>query len=158
MALSVGAQAPDFVLKSKTDSGLSDVRLSDQKGKKNVVLLFFPAAFTSVCEQELCEISGGFSQYSGLDAVVYGISVDSPFAQEAWAKQAGITIPLLSDYDHKTVRAYDVELPDLLGLGPGSKRAVFVIDKQGVIRYSEATPTPHDLPDFEKVREALRNC
>ena len=87
MPISVGTSAPDFTLKSKAADGLKDVKLSDNFGKKNTVLLFFPLAFTGVCTQELCDITAGLSQYAALNADVIGISVDSPFAQEAWAKQ-----------------------------------------------------------------------
>jgi glutaredoxin-dependent peroxiredoxin len=156
MALAIGAQAPDFTLKTKTEDGLVDVTLSSAHGSKNTVLLFFPAAFTGVCTQEMCDVSGGLSAYADLDANVYGISPDSPFALEAWAKASGITITLLSDYQKEVVKAYDVVLPDLVGLGMGSQRAAFVIDKQGVIRYSEATPTPLELPDFAKIHETLK--
>jgi len=87
MPIKVGSKAPDFTLKSKAASGLVDVKLSDNFGKKNTVLLFFPAAFTGVCTQEMCEISAGLGQYGRLNAAVIGISIDTPFAQEAWAKQ-----------------------------------------------------------------------
>ena len=87
MALAVGTKAPDFTLKSKQASGLVDVKLSNNFGKKNTVLLFFPAAFTSVCTTEMCDITSGISQYSGLGADVIAICVDTPFAQEAWAQK-----------------------------------------------------------------------
>src|SRR5437762_12948619 len=86
MPLSVGAKAPDFSLKSKQASGLVEVKLSRNFGKKNTLLLFFPLAFTSVCTQEMCDITQGINAYSDLNADVIGISVDSPFAQEAWAR------------------------------------------------------------------------
>src|ERR1700690_879678 len=116
MAIPVGSKAPDFTLKSKQASGLVDVKLSNNFGKKQTVLLFFPAAFTGVCTQEMCDISAGLGQYDGLDAEVYGISVDSPFAQEAWAKQSGIKVTLLSDLNKTVTRAYDVVLPNLAGI------------------------------------------
>jgi peroxiredoxin len=155
MALSVGSKAPDFTLKSKTAEGLQDIKLSDRLGKKNVVLLFFPAAFTGVCTSELCDISGGIKEYEGLNADVIGISVDSPFAQEAWAQKEKISIPLASDYDKKTIRDYDVVIESLAGIGAAAQRAAFVIDKSGVVQYSEGTPTPKDLPNFEAVKAAL---
>src|ERR1043165_5756722 len=102
MAISVGSKAPDFTLKSKQASGLVDISLSNNLGKKNTLLLFFPAAFTGVCTKELCDISAGLNSYSGLNADVVGISVDTPFAQEAWAQKEKITIPLASDL-HKGV-------------------------------------------------------
>lgn len=151
MALGTSVKAPDFCLKSKTADGLVDVKLSDVLKSGPVVLLFFPAAFTGVCTQEMCDMSGGLGAYKDLQATVFGISCDSAFAQEAWAKANGITVQLLSDYQHKVTEAYDVVLPDLVGLGPASARAAFVIDQQGVIRYSEQTPTPLDVPDFDEI-------
>lgn len=155
MAIAVGAKAPDFNLKSKSASGLSDVKLSDNFGKKNTVVLFFPLAFTGVCTQEMCDISAGLSQYSNLNADVIGVSVDSPFAQEAWAQKEKITIKLASDLNKKTAEAYGVLLPDLIGLGAVSARAAFVVDKSGVVKYSEQTPTPKDLPNFGAIKDVL---
>src|SRR5690349_2781803 len=155
MALSVGTKAPDFTLKSKQASGLVDVKLSNNFGKKNTVLLFFPAAFTSVCTKEMCDLSAGFSGYSGLNAEVVAISVDTPFSQEAWAQKEKITIPLASDLNKEVTKKYDVLFPMLAGVGDTAARAAFVIDKQGVIQYSEQTATPKDLPNFDKVKETL---
>ena len=155
MALPSGTQAPDFTLKTITANGPADYSLSSNRGNKPVVVLFFPLAFTGVCTQELCDVSAGLSNYEALNAEVVGISVDSPFAQDAWAKKEGIKIPLLSDLNKETARAYGVLLPDLLGFGSTAARAAFVIDKDGVIRHSEQTPTPKDLPDFNKISEVL---
>lgn len=155
MAISVGTKAPDFTLKSKQPSGLVDVKLSDNFGKKNTVLLFFPAAFTSVCTKELCDITAGLNSYSGLNASVVGISVDTPFAQEAWAQKEKINIPLVSDLNKEVIRKYEVVFPMLAGIGDTAARAAFVIDKQGTVQYSEQTPTPKDLPDFDKVKATL---
>ena len=156
MPLPVGTKAPDFTLKTKTADGLKDVKLSDNFSRKQTVLLFFPAAFTGVCTQEMCDISGGLGQYSGLDAEVYGISVDSPFAQEAWAKQNAIMVTLLSDLNKTVTKAYGVLFPNLLGMYESAARAAFVIGKDGVITYAEQTPTPKDLPDFAAVQAALK--
>ena len=155
MALSVGAKAPDFTLKSKQASGLVDVKLGNNFGKKNTVLLFFPLAFTGVCTQEMCDITAGLNGYSGLNAEVIAVSVDSPFAQEAWAQKEKIGITLASDLNKATTKAYDVLFPMLAGVGDTSARAAFVIDKSGVIQYSEQTPTPKDLPNFSAVKETL---
>jgi glutaredoxin-dependent peroxiredoxin len=155
MAISIGTKAPDFNLKSKQASGLVDIRLSNNFGKKNTVLLFFPLAFTSVCTAELCDVSQGINAYTGLNADVIGISVDSPFAQEAWGQKERITIPLASDLNKETARAYGTLLPDLIGLGSVSARAAFVVDKHGVVQYSEQTPTPKDLPNFEAIKATL---
>lgn len=155
MALAVGSKAPDFTLKTKTAEGLKDIKLSDHLGKEQVVLLFFPLAYTGVCTQEMCDISNGLSGYASLGAAVYGISVDSPFTHEAWAKANKITVTLLSDLNKTTTKAYDVVFPNLAGVGDTSARAAFVIGKDGVIKYAEQTPTPKDLPSFEKVKAAL---
>jgi glutaredoxin-dependent peroxiredoxin len=155
MALAVGTNAPDFTLKTKTADGLKDIKLSDHFGKGPVVLLFFPLAFTGVCTQEMCDVSGGISAYAELGATVYGISVDSPFAQEAWAKANKISVPLLSDLNKTVTKAYDVVFPNLAGVGDTAARAAFVIGKDGVIKYSEQTPTPKDLPSFDKTKAAL---
>ena len=155
MAIPVGSKAPDFTLKSKQASGLVDVKLSNNFGKKNTVVLFFPLAFTGVCTQEMCDITAGLSQYSGMNANVIGVSVDSPFAQEAWATKEKIGITLASDLNKKTAEAYGVLLPDLIGLGAVSARAAFVIDKNGVIQYSEQTPSPKELPNFNAIKETL---
>jgi peroxiredoxin len=155
MAISVGTKAPDFTLKSKQASGLVDLKLSDNYGKKNTVLLFFPAAFTSVCTKEMCDITAGLNGYSGLNAEVVGISVDTPFSQEAWAHKEKIQIPLASDLNKEVIKKYDVVFPMLAGIGDTAARAAFVIDKNGVVQYSEQTPTPKELPNFDKVKETL---
>lgn len=155
MAISVGSKAPDFTLKSKQASGIVDVRLSNNFGRKNTVLLFFPLAFTSVCTKEMCDLTAGLSAFAGLDADVIGVSVDSPFAQEAWAQQEKIGITLASDLNKEVTKAYDVLFPMLAGVGDTAARAAFVIDKNGVVQYSERTPTPKDLPNFEAVKAVL---
>ena len=155
MALSIGSKAPDFTLKTKDASGVRDITLSSNFGKKNTLLLFFPLAFTGVCTQEMCDVTSGLNAYKDLGAQVYGISVDSPFAQEAWAKENKIQITLLSDLNKEVGKAYGVLLPDLMGLGSVNARAAFVVDSQGTIVYSEQTPTPKDLPNFEAIRSAL---
>ncbi len=155
MPIPVGSKAPDFNLKSKNASGVSEIKLSSNLGKKNTVLLFFPLAFTGVCTSEMCEISAGLGQYASLNADVIGISVDSPFAQEAWALKEKIAITLASDLNKKTAADYGVLLPDLLGFGSTAARAAFVVDKNGVVQYSEQTPTPKDLPNFKAIKETL---
>jgi peroxiredoxin len=155
MAISVGSKAPDFTLKSKQASGLVDVKLSNNFGKRNTLLLFFPLAFTSVCTKEMCDITSGLGSYSGMNADVIGVSVDSPFAQEAWAQKEKITITLASDLNKEVIKNYDVVFPMLAGVGDTAARAAFVIDKQGVVQYSEQTPTPKDLPNFSAIQEIL---
>ena len=155
MPIAVGTKAPDFSLKSKNAAGVSDVKLSANFGKKNTVILFFPLAFTGVCTTEMCDITAGLSAYTGLNADVIAISVDSPFAQEAWANQHKIGLTLASDLNKKTAADYGVLLPDLLGFGATSARAAFVVDKNGVVQYSEQTATPKDLPNFAAVKDVL---
>lgn len=159
MPISTGTPAPEFSLKSKTSAGLIDVNpLAHGKGHNNVLLMFFPAVFTGVCTDEFCTLSNSFDEYSALNADVYGISTDNPFAQEAWAQQNKITVPLLSDYKHDVVKAYGVEFPDLAGLGPSAARAAILIDKHGQVIYAEQTPTPHDLPNFDAIKAALEHA
>lgn len=155
MAIPVGSKAPDFALKSKQASGLVDVKLSDNFGKKNTVLLFFPAAFTGVCTQEMCSVTSARNDYSSLNADVIGVSVDNPFAQEAWAQKEKIGVTLASDLNKKVAESYGVLLPDLIGMGSVSARAAFVIDKNGVVQYSEQTPTPKEVPNFNAIKETL---
>lgn len=155
MALKTGTKAPDFTLKSKQEEGLEDVSLSDHIGSKKVVLLFFPFAFTSVCTSELCSVDPGF--YADLDATVFGISVDSPFAQEEMALKNGIKVKLLSDFNKEVAAAYDVLYGDLLGFKGVAKRSAFVIGKDGTIDYAWSSDDPHDLPDFEAIQHVLKN-
>jgi peroxiredoxin len=155
MPLAAGAKAPDFTLKTKTADGPKDVKLSDNFGKAQTVLLFFPAAFTGVCTQEMCDTTAGLGEYEKLGATVYGISVDSPFAQEAWAKASAIKLTLLSDLNKTVTRAYEVVFPNLAGMYETSARAAFVIGQDGVIKYAEQTPTLKDLPNFAAVKAAL---
>lgn len=154
MAIPVGSKAPDFTLKSKSPAD-ADVKLSNNFGKKNTVLLFFPLAFTGVCTAEMCDITSGLGSYAGLGADVIAVSVDSPFAQAAWAQKEKIGITLASDLNKTVTKAYDVLFPMLAGVGDTSARAAFVIDKNGVVQYSEQTATPKDLPNFDAVKATL---
>jgi glutaredoxin-dependent peroxiredoxin len=155
MAIPVGSKAPDFSLKSRKGGAVVDVKLADTLGKKNTVILFFPLAFTGVCTTEMCDVTAGLNAYQGLNAEVIGISVDSPFAQEAWAAKEKIGITLASDLNKKTAKDYGVLLDDLGGFGSTAARAAFVIDRNGVVQYSEQTPTVKDLPNFNALRETL---
>ena len=155
MPIAVGSKAPDFTLKSKAADGLKDVKLSDNFGKKKTVLLFFPLAFTGVCTQEMCDQTSGLGEYEQLGANVIGISVDSPFTQEAWAKANRIGITLVSDLNKETTKAYGVLFPMLAGVGDTSARAAFVIGTDGLVKYAEQTATPKDLPNFAAVKAAL---
>lgn len=155
MAIATGTKAPDFTLKSKNDEGLTEVTLSANYGKSATVLLFFPLAFTSVCQGELCSMRDSMKEYEGFNAKVYGISVDSPFAQEAFAKANNLNFPLLSDFNKEVSASYDVLFEDLLGLKGVSKRAAFVISKDGEVVYSESSDDPKQLPDFDAIKAAL---
>lgn len=155
MPIAVGSKAPDFTLKTKSADGLKDVKLSDNFGKKQTVLLFFPAAFTGVCTTEMCDQTSGLAEYEKLGAQVYAISVDTPFSQEAWAKQNNIGVTILSDLNKSVTKAYDVVFPNLAGIGDTAARAAFVIGQDGVVKYAEQTPTPKDLPNFGAVKAAL---
>jgi peroxiredoxin len=155
MPIPVGSKAPDFTLKSKNAAGLADVKLSANFGQKNTVLLFFPLAYTSVCTTEMCDQSSGLGDYEQMGANVIAISVDSPFAQEAWAKANNIKLTLASDLNKEVIKKYEVVFPMLAGVGDTAARAAFVIDKHGVVQYSEQTPTPKDLPNFAAVKAVL---
>ena len=160
MPLAVGTKAPDFTLSTKVPAGTKQIRLSDNFESKNTLLLFFPMAFTKVCTAEMCAVSAGLNSYIGLNAAVYGISGDNPFAQAAWADKEKIIVPLLSDYEHKVAKAYDVMydsfLPQMdLGMGGVPKRSAFVVDRNGVIQYAESNDDPGKLPNFEKIKAKL---
>lgn len=161
MALSVGTQAPDFTVTTLGASGPEIFKLSEQVGKNNILLLFFPMAFTGVCTKEFCELSNGIREYNNLNATVLGISGDNPFAQKAWSEKEHISVPMLSDYEHKVASAYGVAYDSFLPaknliMGGVAKRSAFIIDKQGVIQYAEASESPADLPNFEAIKAKLK--
>ncbi len=155
MAISVNTKAPDFTLKQKTADGLKDVSLSDFRGKKTLVL-FFPFAFTSVCQDELCSVSAGLDQYQDLGAAVLGISVDSPFSQEVFAQRGSIQFPLLSDFNKGTAKAYDVLYEDFIGFSGVAKRSAFVVGEDGTILYSWSSDDPKQLPPFDEIKKVLK--
>jgi peroxiredoxin len=160
MALAVGTKAPDFSLPTKTADGPKQIKLSENFGKTNTLLLFFPMAFTGVCTTEMCSQSAELQNYAGMNATVYGISGDNPFAQEAWAKKENISVTLLSDYEHKVAKEYDVIydsfLPQInLGMGGVPKRSAFIVDRDGVIQYAESSDDAKELPNFDKIKAKL---
>jgi glutaredoxin-dependent peroxiredoxin len=160
MSLAVGTKAPDFTLPTRVPAGPKQIRLSDNFGHKNTLLLFFPMVFTGTCTTEMCEVSMGLNAYIGWNAAVYGISGDNPFAQEAWAQKENILVPLLSDYEHKVAKAYDVVydsfLPQMnLGMGGVPKRSAFIVGKDGVIQYAESSEDALQLPNFDKIKAKL---
>jgi peroxiredoxin len=156
MALQKGTKAPNFTL---YDSEKKQVSLHDFAGK-NVLILFFPLAFSSVCTKELCSIRDDISNYGNLNAQVLGISVDSLYSLDKFRKEQQLNFPLLSDFNKDVSKAYDVLYDvfpafDMKGV---SKRAAFVINKDGVIVYSEARDIPSELPDFEMIKAALHQA
>lgn len=153
MKIEVGQQAPDFAL---YDSDKNKVVLSEQKGK-NVVLLFFPLAFTGVCTKELCSVRDNIATYNNTNAQVFGVSVDSLFTLDKFKKEQNLNFPLLSDFNKDAAKAFDVlyeTFPAFEMIGVG-KRAAFVLDKDGVIQYAEVCATPADLPSFEAIQAKL---
>jgi glutaredoxin-dependent peroxiredoxin len=161
MPLKKDQPLPDITLKAKTEAGLVDVNLRRNVGKGPTVLLFFPLAFTGVCTDEMCKVTNELEAYKGLGADVIAISVDSPFAQEAWAKQNAIGLTVASDMSLAAIKAFKVVdskvIADKLGFAKlkVAKRAVFVADKSGKIVHVEAKRDPGQLPNFGKVRKAV---
>jgi peroxiredoxin len=151
MSAEVGSKAPDFTLPNQDRE---PVTLSQQNGRP-VVLAFFPAAFSSVCEKELCTFRDALSQLNKVKAQVYGISVDSFFALKAFADQQHFSFPLLSDFNKQVIRDYGVFNEDMIGLKGIAKRAVFVLDKAGVIRHREVLEDARNEPDYQKVYAAV---
>lgn len=152
MAITIGQVAPDFTL---FDSEKNPVTLSGLKGK-NVLLLFFPQAFTSVCTKELCGVRDNISRYQSVNASVYGLSVDSIFTLGKFKEEQQFNFPLLSDFNKEVSTAYDTIYQDwILNMRGVSKRSAFVIDKEGIVRYAEVLESAGDVPDFEKINSVL---
>ena len=152
MAADVGSKAPDFAL---VNGERETVKLKDAIASGNVVLAFFPGAFSGVCTKEMCTLRDSMSQLNGLGAKVYGISTDTFFTLKAWGEQQKLGFPLLSDYNKEAIKAFDVVNPDMVGLKNIAKRAVIVIDKGGTIRYREALDDARNEPDYGKLKDAL---
>ena len=152
MSVATGAKAPDFTL---TNQDRQPVTLSEELRKGPVVLAFFPAAFSSVCTTEMCTFRDSLADLKKLNANVLGISTDTFFALKAWADANTLTFPLLSDYNKDVIAKYGVVNPDMIGLKNISKRAVFVIDRNGVVKHSEVLDDARNEPDYAKVKEAL---
>lgn len=153
MGLNKGDKAPDLELPEGAPDNLVD--LSEYRGEQNLVLLFVPMAFTSVCTDEMCSVSESLDEYRSLDAKVFGISVNSPFTQNEWKEKEDIKIDLLSDFNREAVAAFDVKREDLLGLKNVANRAAFVIDRDGIIQYSWETDDPRIQPDFDEIKSVL---
>lgn len=156
MSVKVGDVAPDFKLKS---NAMEDVSLSDFKGKKNVVVLFFPFVNSGTCEKELCNMRDNMAQYEELDAQILAISVDSYFAQKLWGEIQRFNFPLLSDFNKEVCQAYgayfDVFVPGKFDYKGVAKRSAFVVDKEGVVRYAEILENPGDEPSYDGIKETL---
>ena len=154
MKIEVGQTAPLFEL---FDSEKNKVSLAELKGS-NVLLLFFPQAFTGVCTKELCAIRDDIARYSNANAKVFGISVDSVFTLNKFKQDQGYNFPLLSDFNKEVSTAYGSIYNDwILDMKGVSKRSAFVIDKDGVVRYAEVLESAGDLPNFEAVHETLNS-
>jgi glutaredoxin-dependent peroxiredoxin len=150
--LKIGDKAPDFKL---FDSDKKEISLSDYRGK-NIVVLFFPAAFSSVCTAELCTMRDDIAYYGGLGAEVVAISVDSLFTLGKFKEDQRLNFPLLSDFNKDISKAFDAYYEDFVfGMKGVSRRAAFVVDKEGVIRYAEVLESAGNLPNFEAVKSAL---
>ena len=153
MAVEVGQAAPHFTL---YDSDLKQRTLGEFRGK-SLVLAFFPGTFTGTCTTEMCTLRDRTDQFNSLNAQVVGISVDPPFSQKAWAHQNSLSFPVLSDFNRQVVRQYDVAFQNLAGLEEyvAANRAVFVLDKDGVVRYKWVAPTLGTEPDYDEIKGAL---
>jgi len=154
MAAEVGQKAPQFTL---VNTDLKAVSLADFAGK-NVVLAFYPAAFTGVCQKELCTFRDALNDFTSAETAVVGVSVDSPFANKEFAAKNGLNFPLLSDITRDVIKQYDVVFNDLAGVKgfTVAKRAVFVIDRQGMIHYKWVAPEPKVEPNYAEVTAAVK--
>ena len=153
MAADVGTKAPDFTLPNQDRQ---PVTLNAELSKKPAVLAFFPAAFSSVCQKELCTFRDQLAGLNNLPkAQVFGISVDTPFALKAFADQQKLSFPLLSDFNKDVIKAYDVLNPEMVGLKGIAKRAVFVICGDGTVKYKEVLDDARNEPNYEKLNAAL---
>lgn len=156
MSLPVGSEAPDFTLPLRV--GEAPLRLSDYRGERNVVVLFFPLAFSGVCTQEMCQVRDGLSEFIHLDAAVLGISVDSIWVTQKFAAELGLGFPILSDFNKDAMTAWGVRNDDFFGMRGVANRSAFVVDREGKIVYAWVTEDADILPDLEAIREALRNA
>ncbi|CAF1195572.1 unnamed protein product [Adineta steineri] len=157
MSVEVGQQAHEFTL---FNTEQKEVSLKDLTSKSNVVVLFFPLAFTGVCTQELCSARDDISKYQKLNATIVGISVDSLFTLGKFREEQKLPFDLLSDFNKDVSRKYNSlydEFP-LFGLKGVTKRSAFVVDKQGKIKYAEILADPGKVPDFSKIKEVLEQC
>ncbi len=153
MSAQVGQKAPDFTL---YDTDKNKVSLADLKGS-NVVVLFFPLAFTGVCTAELCNVRDNIATYNNTNAKVFGVSVDSLFSLGKFKAEQNLNFPLLSDFNKDASKAFGVlyETFPVLEMQGVSKRSAFIIDKEGTVQYAEVCATPGDLPNFTAIQQVL---
>jgi peroxiredoxin len=152
MAVEVGTKAPDFTLHNQDHE---EVTLSDQLKNGPVVLAFMPGAFSGTCTKEVCTFRDSVGELKKASANVMGITVDTFFTLKAWATAEKLSFPLLSDFNKEVIRLYGVFNEDMIGLKGISKRAIFVIDKAGIVRYREVVEDARNEPDYAKVHQAL---
>ncbi len=153
MVLQPGNKAPNFKLRA---SDTSEVSLDDYQGK-NLVVLFFPLAFTSVCTTELCSMRDNITDYQDLDTDIVAISVDSPFTLAKFKEENKLNFPLLSDFNKEVSRSYGSLYEDfVLGLKGVSKRSAFVVDSNGIVQYAEVLENAGEIPDFKAINETLK--
>jgi glutaredoxin-dependent peroxiredoxin len=155
MKIEKGQKAPDFTL---FDTDRKEVSLKDLHGK-NVLLLFFPLAFTGVCTKELCTVRDNIASYSSVNATVLGISVDSPMTLAKFKEEQGLNFTLLSDFNKDASTAYGAIYDSFIGWMKGvSKRSAFIVDKEGIIQYAEVLENAGELPNFDGIQAILKNC
>lgn len=152
MSIKVNVEAPDFKLQNTNREFVS---LSDYRGKKNVLILFYPLAFSSVCTAELCSTRDNLKIYESFDAEVIGISIDSFFVQKTFKESQNLNFQLLSDFNKDVSSNYGVLYEDFFGMKGVAKRSAFIIDKEGIVRYSEVLEDSSDVPNFESIQNTL---
>jgi peroxiredoxin len=155
MAITVGSAAPEVTLFTLGEKGIVKFTLTEHRGK-NLLLLFYPAAFTGTCTKEMCMVQDSLNIYQALDAEVIGISPDYPASLAVWGKEHHLTMTLASDFNREAVKGFDIEFPNWGGGMIGVPiRSAFVIDKAGIVRYVHLCPTPGDIPPFDEIQKVL---
>jgi peroxiredoxin len=155
----IGDRAPDFTVPKAGGAAYNDLEpftLSEALGSGPIVLAFYPAAFTGGCTEEMCAFRDSMTAFNELDASVYGVSVDLPFAQNIWIREEELNFPMLSDWDHEVIEKYDVILEDMYGMIEAAERSIFVIDADGVVTYKWVREG--DNPDFEELVAETRDA
>jgi peroxiredoxin len=157
MPIDVGTKVADFTLPMADGKGVGTFKLSEHLGKGDIVLAFFPLAFTGVCTAEMCTFRDAMAAFNGLHAEVYGVSVDSPFTLNKFIEQERLNFPLLSDFNREVVARFGVKREE--PIGPGLRgvadRSVFVLDRSGTVRWRWFSDNPKNLPPFDEVKAAV---